>query len=225
MTCSTCRNFRRGVAAGMGYCGLDKTHAVLSGEEIRACWQAPAILEPAEGLFESLNMLLTPKPSASLAMAGPGSQSVASVPAALPRTIGGTGEPRGGARPRDGDDDSSGVVPGRLREVPGEGVRARLARATGRVRDDRSRSLGRAAAAGDPRAQGRRAVPIAAATSVARGGPPGRGSPGSAIAADHVRRGSHGRGRLPCRRRITAAFRLSEPRNGRCSGGRSRRVA
>jgi len=154
----------------MGYCGLDKTHAVLSGEEIRACWQAPAILEPAEGLFESLNTLLTPKPAASLAMAGSGSQSVASIPGALPRTIGGTGEPWRGARRRDGDDDASGVVPGRLREAPGEGVRSRLARVTGRA----SVTTASAASAALPmpaiQAQRRRAVPIAAATSMAREG-------------------------------------------------------
>jgi hypothetical protein len=86
MTCSTCRNFRRGVAAGMGYCALDKTRAVLTGEEIRGCWQAPAILEPADGLFGSLNTLLSPKRSASLAMAGPDGSSVGTLSGVLPRT-------------------------------------------------------------------------------------------------------------------------------------------
>ncbi len=166
MTCSTCRNFRRGVAARLGYCALDKTRAVLTGEEIRACWQAPAILEPAEGLFESLNTLLTPNPSASLAMAGSGAQSVATVPAALPRTIGGVTGHRGRTRPSQGDDEPD-FVPGRLREVREDGVRARLGRITGH------------ASAAAPAAElsmsgtgprGRTAVPIAASTQVAREG-------------------------------------------------------
>jgi hypothetical protein len=71
MTCSTCRNFRRGVAGRLGYCALDKRRAVLGGEEIRSCWQGQPAVEPAEGLFGSLNALLTPKFSASLATVGP----------------------------------------------------------------------------------------------------------------------------------------------------------
>jgi hypothetical protein len=166
MTCSTCRNFRRAVAARLGYCALDKTRAVLTGEEIQACWQAPAILEPAEGLFESLNTLLTQKPPAALAMAGSGGQSVASVPAALPRTVGGRAGHGGGARKSDGDDVSPGAVPGRLREVRGDGVRATLARATGHS----SAAALPTAAMPAIRAQAPRAVPVAAATAAARQG-------------------------------------------------------
>ena len=54
MTCSTCRNFRRGVAARLGYCALDRGGEVLTGDEVRACWQAPAVLDPEPGLFDSL---------------------------------------------------------------------------------------------------------------------------------------------------------------------------
>jgi hypothetical protein len=170
MTCSTCRNFRRGVAARLGYCALDKTRAVLTGEEVRACWQAPAILEPSEGLFESLNTLLAPKPAASLAMAGPGSQSVASAPAALPRTIGGRAGHNGGARPAARDDESSGVVPGRLREVPGGGVRARLARMTGHSSEGAPTAALPMTATPSIQARARRALPIAAVTPAAREG-------------------------------------------------------
>jgi hypothetical protein len=118
MTCLSCRNFRRGVAAQMGYCALDRTRAVLSGEEIQACWQAPAILEPAEGLFESLNTLLAPKPMASLALAGSGGQSVGSVPPAGRRKRR-KAEPRGGARPRDVEPlPAPSAREGRLIEAP-----------------------------------------------------------------------------------------------------------
>lgn len=41
-TCSTCRHFRRAVAAGIGYCGLDRSRRPLRGDEIRGCWQGLA---------------------------------------------------------------------------------------------------------------------------------------------------------------------------------------
>jgi hypothetical protein len=44
--CGTCRNFRRSVAAQLGYCGLDRQRRPLAGDEIRACWEATAV--PAE---------------------------------------------------------------------------------------------------------------------------------------------------------------------------------
>ena len=40
--CGTCRNFRRSVAGSLGYCGLDRRRQPLTGDEIRACWEAPA---------------------------------------------------------------------------------------------------------------------------------------------------------------------------------------
>jgi hypothetical protein len=40
--CATCRNFRRSVAAQLGYCGLDRERAPLRGDEIRGCWEAAA---------------------------------------------------------------------------------------------------------------------------------------------------------------------------------------
>jgi len=41
--CATCQNFRRSVAAQLGYCGLDRERRPLRGDEIRACWEASTI--------------------------------------------------------------------------------------------------------------------------------------------------------------------------------------
>lgn len=38
-TCGTCRNYRRGVAGQLGYCGLDRRRVALQGDEIRGCWE------------------------------------------------------------------------------------------------------------------------------------------------------------------------------------------
>ena len=48
-SCGTCRHFRRGVANGLGLCGLDPRRGALSGTEIQACWEAsvPATHEAA----------------------------------------------------------------------------------------------------------------------------------------------------------------------------------
>jgi hypothetical protein len=55
MTCRTCRFFRRSVARRVGYCGLDRTRAPLTGDETRPCWQAsPDLEEMPAGLFEHL---------------------------------------------------------------------------------------------------------------------------------------------------------------------------
>ena len=43
--CGTCRNYRRAVAGNLGFCGLDRTHAALTGDEIRPCWQ------PSDGML------------------------------------------------------------------------------------------------------------------------------------------------------------------------------
>jgi hypothetical protein len=54
-TCSTCRHFRQSLAASVGYCGLDRRRAPLSGAEHRGCWQPGSVgatravpAEPAE---------------------------------------------------------------------------------------------------------------------------------------------------------------------------------
>jgi len=40
-SCATCRHFRRGVASGLGLCGLDPRRLALQGTEMHACWVAP----------------------------------------------------------------------------------------------------------------------------------------------------------------------------------------
>ncbi|MEP6640107.1 MAG: hypothetical protein ABJC39_12225, partial [Chloroflexota bacterium] len=44
--CGTCRNFRRSVAAQLGYCGLDRHHLPLVGDEIRPCWEPQPAASP-----------------------------------------------------------------------------------------------------------------------------------------------------------------------------------
>ena len=39
-SCAACRHFRRGVAGGLGVCGLDPRRLALRGSEMRACWEA-----------------------------------------------------------------------------------------------------------------------------------------------------------------------------------------
>jgi len=49
-SCATCRNFRGSVAAGVGFCGLDRSRAPLHGDEIRACWEdSQATADPTSG--------------------------------------------------------------------------------------------------------------------------------------------------------------------------------
>jgi hypothetical protein len=47
-SCGTCRHFRRSVAGGLGFCGLDRHRSPLRGDELRGCWEAGDRPEPAE---------------------------------------------------------------------------------------------------------------------------------------------------------------------------------
>jgi hypothetical protein len=59
-TCSTCRHFRRAVAGQLGYCGLERRRAPLSGDEIRGCWQAaPETRLPEAALATSIRSIGT----------------------------------------------------------------------------------------------------------------------------------------------------------------------
>ena len=53
--CASCRNFRRSVAAQVGFCGLDRERRPLRGDEIRACWESRAEVPeaPAAGIPRS----------------------------------------------------------------------------------------------------------------------------------------------------------------------------
>ena len=67
--CGSCRHFRRAVAGGLGYCGLDRTRAPLAGDEIRACWEArTAEPEPVVAAVAGGNR--TPPPDRSLVLLG-----------------------------------------------------------------------------------------------------------------------------------------------------------
>ena len=45
--CASCRNFRRAITAGVGYCSLDRGRGLLNGQEIRACWEPVVALRGA----------------------------------------------------------------------------------------------------------------------------------------------------------------------------------
>jgi len=42
-SCVTCRHYRRGVAAGLGLCGLDPAHPVVTETEVQPCWVAAPV--------------------------------------------------------------------------------------------------------------------------------------------------------------------------------------
>jgi hypothetical protein len=58
-SCGTCRQFRRSVAASVGYCGLDRRHEPLRGDEVRACWEDGALPVAPEPAIPGLLDLLT----------------------------------------------------------------------------------------------------------------------------------------------------------------------
>ena len=58
-SCGTCRHFRRSVAARVGYCGLDRKHEPLEGDEVRACWEDGSIPLAPEPSIPGLLDLLT----------------------------------------------------------------------------------------------------------------------------------------------------------------------
>ena len=47
-SCDTCRHYRRAVAPGLGFCGLDRRRIPLLGDEMRVCWEAAAGLAAGE---------------------------------------------------------------------------------------------------------------------------------------------------------------------------------
>jgi len=47
--CGTCRNFRRAMAGGLGFCALDRRRDPLVGDEIRECWEAAEVVVEAAG--------------------------------------------------------------------------------------------------------------------------------------------------------------------------------
>ena len=58
-SCGTCRHFRGSVAARIGFCGLDRRHEPLRGDEVRACWEDGAAPIPPDPSTPGLLDLLT----------------------------------------------------------------------------------------------------------------------------------------------------------------------
>jgi hypothetical protein len=52
-SCGTCVNFRSSFVGGLGYCGLDRAHAPLNGDERRSCWSGTVAIT-ADGVFSAL---------------------------------------------------------------------------------------------------------------------------------------------------------------------------
>jgi hypothetical protein len=52
------------VAAGVGYCGLDRTRLPLRGDEIRACWEDPQAGARQPAGDEAADWLPDPDPTA-----------------------------------------------------------------------------------------------------------------------------------------------------------------
>jgi hypothetical protein len=46
-SCASCRNYRRSISAGVGYCALDRGRGALNGQEIRPCWEPVIALRGA----------------------------------------------------------------------------------------------------------------------------------------------------------------------------------
>ena len=58
-SCGTCRHFRGSVAARVGFCGLDRRHEPLQGDEVRVCWEDGAVPLPPDPVTPGLLDLLT----------------------------------------------------------------------------------------------------------------------------------------------------------------------
>jgi hypothetical protein len=58
-SCGTCRQFRASVAAQVGFCGLDRRHKPLQGDEVRSCWEDGAVAAPPDPATPGLLDLLT----------------------------------------------------------------------------------------------------------------------------------------------------------------------
>ncbi len=49
-SCASCRNFRRSITAGVGYCGRDRGRTALNGQEIRSCWEPVIALQDSRAV-------------------------------------------------------------------------------------------------------------------------------------------------------------------------------
>jgi hypothetical protein len=53
-TCSTCHLYGASVASDLGFCASDRVRTPLTGDEVRACWQATGSPASSPGLFAEL---------------------------------------------------------------------------------------------------------------------------------------------------------------------------
>jgi hypothetical protein len=72
-SCATCRHFRSSVAAGTGFCGLDRRRKPLVGDEVRACWEDAALpITPDPSIPGLLDLLVErPMPDATRLVESP----------------------------------------------------------------------------------------------------------------------------------------------------------
>jgi hypothetical protein len=65
-TCGTCRHFARGIAGGLGVCGLERVRRPRRADEVHGCWEAqPATLEAASGAGAGATGSVATRPEAS----------------------------------------------------------------------------------------------------------------------------------------------------------------
>lgn len=102
--CGTCRHFVRAVAGQLAYCALDRTRAVLQGDEVRACWQEAARPESFEGLFRDLAPDPLARGSQALVVQEPGTRPLRPTDEPGTRTwaVPVRADPKPPARPTDG---------------------------------------------------------------------------------------------------------------------------
>ena len=104
-SCAACRHFRRGIAGGLGLCGLDPRRVPLRGTEMRACWEAA-----------ETTGTLSPIPVPALAAAG-GRTGRTFVPVDGPETP--AGAPYSGVAVMATDEDRAPAPAARPRRIPG----------------------------------------------------------------------------------------------------------
>ena len=97
-TCAACRHYRRGIAGGLGLCGLNPRKLALRGTEVLPCWEAVAAADDTTAIHDLVGIVPRGRDEA-----GPGHASRTfvpvdelraakdgSVPAPAPVPVGGT---------------------------------------------------------------------------------------------------------------------------------------
>jgi len=61
-SCGTCRHFRRGIAGGLGLCGLDARRLAVGPAEVHPCWMPAGTWQTAEGPESGASGVARPGP-------------------------------------------------------------------------------------------------------------------------------------------------------------------